>query len=103
MAEIATYQCNNGKCAQFLRVAKRFPAWRPDTPRNLRTPVPSPEALEFVTHFRSESYCSSCNNVVDITEGTCPLCSSTIVEETPGSTCPRCNSGSLSLTHLRVY
>ncbi len=103
MAEIATYLCDNGKCVQFLRVAKQFPAWRPDTPRNLRTPLPSAEALAFVTHFRSESYCTTCNSVVDIVEDTCTLCGNTLIEEAPGSTCPRCNAGTLSLTHLRVY
>jgi hypothetical protein len=103
VAEIAIYQCDNQRCAQPLRLGRGFPVWKEETPKALRTPVPSPEAAVFVTRFRSESFCTPCNKVVEIRDASCEHCGGAVLLEHTATTCPRCSDGSLSLTRLTVY
>ena len=104
MAEIATYLCSNLTCRLEMRLARDFPVWHNHTPRELRTPAVHPSARSYVARYRSESYCASCKTTVELTiEGTCAQCSSLVRSEHMGTLCPRCNVGTLSMPHLRVY
>lgn len=103
VAEIATYQCDNRLCAQPLRLGRDFPVWMSEAPRTLRTPVPSPEAAFFVTRFRSESFCTPCNKVVEIRDASCEHCGATVLLEHTATTCPRCSEGMLSLKRLTIF
>lgn len=104
MAEVGTYTCSNQKCRFLVRLSSRFPVWRPETARELRTLRVTPQTEGFVARYRSELFCRTCKAVTESTEtNTCVVCESQSVAEEAGQTCPRCNVGVFSLTTLSVF
>ncbi len=104
MAEISTYKCSNRKCSFVVRLSSDFPLWHPDTPKEMRTLPIHPSATSYVTRLRHEALCSACHSVVEqTTSAQCSRCLGVTMLITTQSECPRCKSGSFSLTNLSVF
>src|SRR4051812_23014492 len=104
MAEIATYTCSNLRCMFTVRLSRDFPVWRTDTPKELRTLSVHPSAREYITRYRSESFCGRCRNVVEYTEAhTCARCDTQVHTEHFSKPCPQCHKGTLAMPQLSVY
>ena len=86
MADIATYRCSNRQCLLTLRVASDFPVWN--------------EARTSVVRYRSETFCTVCNKVVEYMGDACAVCAGKVIADNLGRACPRCAVGSLAMPHL---
>lgn len=86
MADIATYRCSNRQCLLTLRMASDFPVWN--------------EARTSIVRYRSETFCTACNKVVEYAGDACVACASGVIAGNVGRACPRCAVGSLSMPHL---
>ncbi len=90
MADIATYKCSNQQCRLTLRLATDFPVWN--------------ESKEVITRHRSETFCNSCNKVVEYAnDNTCTVCTSEVTIKNMGRACPRCRTGIFSMPRLSVF
>ncbi len=86
MADIATFKCSNRQCLLTVHVANDFPVWD--------------EARTTVVRRRSETYCTTCNKVVEYADTACTVCASEVVVDNLGRACPRCAKGSFAMLHL---
>jgi len=89
MGEIATYKCSNLQCRLTLRLAGNFPVWD--------------EAKANIMRYRSETFCSNCNKVVEYSgANACTVCDHEVAVNNIGRVCPRCSAGTFAMPLLSV-
>jgi hypothetical protein len=105
MASIRTYRCTHTLCRFELYLTRNMPVWHPETPVRLqKLPVPA-EAQQYVTGYRSDSFCRYCRKAVPMRDDrVCSQCErGGIYEEEGGRSCPTCLVGRLMLVHQSVH
>jgi hypothetical protein len=89
MGEIATYKCSNLQCRLTLRLAGNFPVWD--------------EARKNIIRYRNETFCTSCNKVVEYNDANaCTVCFAEVTGQNIGRVCPRCAAGTFTMPLLSV-